>query len=64
MTDHIARHQPEPNVPPDHPFQKGNPNFCEHEVYRLASGYPVLCGLRRNQHAGSRIVLPEPKDGP
>lgn len=41
----------EPLVPPDHAFEHGaSQDFCEHEVFRLESGWPVLCGLRRSQH--------------
>lgn len=46
----IAKSMPVPNVPPDHTFFKGSESFCERVVTTLDSGYPVYCGLRRNQH--------------
>lgn len=64
MSHQVAQHQPQPDVPPDHAFNKGDPNFCDQILFRLESGYPVLCGLRRNQHPKKHLIIPEPKDGP
>ena len=57
----LPRHE----LPPDHPFQRSGPDFCDHVVYvHQETGWPVLCGLRKNQHPVQRLTIPEPKDGP
>ena len=42
----------EPLVPPEHAFcpSGDTQDFCIFEVLRLESGWPVRCGLKRNQH--------------
>ena len=44
------RMMPPGDVPPDHPFQRTELDFCDHVVFRLESGSPVYCGLKRTQH--------------
>ena len=68
----IAESNPEPEIPPQHPFvapEKGALLPCQHEIMRLESGHIVRCGLHRRHHqlrlhAGVVNQLWDRTDGP
>ena len=49
----------QPPMPPEHFYQRAELDLCDYVVFRLESGQPVICGLKRSQHPIDPPPIPD-----